>query len=139
MCACECCISGKSMHSSLLTWHYCHLKHLKDRSNHSQNIRSSELLGRLFETYKNSVRLHGCYIYNSSADMDIENLCPCPSQYHGIPHWKCVLRCFDKCLGISIPRQETNKYATKTCSTIQYHVYRNISRCTVHSIRPYKE
>ena len=50
MCGCECYISVKSMHISLLTWRDCHLKHLKDRSHNAQNISSSELLGRLFET-----------------------------------------------------------------------------------------
>ena len=35
MCGCECCISAKSMHSSLLTWRYFCLKHRTDRS-HSE-------------------------------------------------------------------------------------------------------
>ena len=43
MCGCECCISAKSMHSSLLTWRDRHLKDLKDRSNNEQNRRSGEL------------------------------------------------------------------------------------------------
>ena len=33
----ECCISTKSMHSYLLTWCYCHLKHLKDGIHNAKN------------------------------------------------------------------------------------------------------
>ena len=32
MCGCECCISAKSIHSSLLSWSYRYLKKLKDQS-----------------------------------------------------------------------------------------------------------
>ena len=66
-------------------------------------------------------------------------MCPCTAQHHGLPHWKCVLLCCDKCLGISIPHQEKNTYATNTCSTIRFNVYCNVSRCTVHGILPYEE
>ena len=64
---------------------------------------------------------------------------PCPSKHHGLPHWKCLLRCCDKCLDISIPRQDTNKYATNTCSKIRFHVYQNVSCFTVRGIIPYEE
>ena len=50
------------MHFSLLMWHYCHLKHLKDRIHNAKNRRSGELSSRLFETYKNAVRPHGYHI-----------------------------------------------------------------------------
>ena len=40
---CECCISSKSIHLYLLTWHYRYLNHLKDKSHNPQNIRSGEL------------------------------------------------------------------------------------------------
>ena len=62
ICGCECCISAKSMHYFLLTWRDLHLKHHKNRSHNEQNRRSGEISSRIFETYKNSVRPHGCYI-----------------------------------------------------------------------------
>ena len=52
ICSCECSISVKSIHSSLLTWSDCRLKHLKDRSNNAKNRRSGKLSSRLNETYK---------------------------------------------------------------------------------------
>ena len=66
-CGCECCISAKIMRSSLLKWRDLRFKQLKDRSHNAQNRRSGELSSRLFETYKNSARPHGCHIYNYSA------------------------------------------------------------------------
>ena len=139
LCGCECCTYVKSIHLSLLIWRDFHSKHLKDRSNNAQNRRSGELSSRLFETYKNYLRTHGCHIYNYAADMAISKMCPGPSQYHGLPHWKYVLRCCEKCPGISIPCLESNKYESKMCSKIRFSVNRNVSRCTVHGIHPYEE
>ena len=71
--------------------------------------------------------------------MDMETMYPYPSQYPGLPHWKCVSRCCDKFPVFSIPHQEKNKYATNTCLTIRFHLYCNVSSFTVHFIRPYEE
>ena len=65
-------------------------------------------------------------------------ICTYPSQYHEILHWEFVLLCFKKFPGVIIPRQETNTDATNTRSTVFFHVYHNLSRCTFHGIRPYK-
>ena len=62
MCGCECCISSKSIHSSLLPWSYCYLKKLKDISQNAQNRRSGEKSNRIYETYKNTVVPHGRHI-----------------------------------------------------------------------------
>ena len=42
MCGCECCISAKSMHSSLLLWRDNYITKLKDISQNAQNRRSGE-------------------------------------------------------------------------------------------------
>ena len=42
MCGCECCISAKSIHSSLLSWRDRYLKKLKDQSQNYHIRRSSE-------------------------------------------------------------------------------------------------
>ena len=56
-----------------------------------------------------------------------------------MPHWKCVLWFCEKSPSINILHQETNKDTTNMCSKISFHVYRNLSRCNVHGIRPYEE
>ena len=71
--------------------------------------------------------------------MAMATMCTCPSQHHGLPHCKCVLRCWNKCPIIIITNQEINTYATKICSTIRFNVYCNVSRFSVHGIRPYEE
>ena len=52
---------------------------------------------------------------------------------------KCALLCCDKCPIIIIISQEANKYTTNTCPTIRFHVYLNVSCCTLHGRRPYKQ
>ena len=64
------------MHSSLLMCNYLRLKHPKDKSQNKQNRGSSELSSGLFETYKHYLKPHGCQIYNSAADMDMEKCVP---------------------------------------------------------------
>ena len=110
------------MHSSLLIWCDSHLKHLNDRRHNTQNRRSVELSSRLFETYKYDVRPHVCHIYNSDTDMDMVTIFPCPSQHHGLPHWKFALQCCDKFLIISLSPKDINKDATNTFSTIYFRV-----------------
>ena len=86
ICGCDCCISSKVMNSSLLTWRNYRLKHLRDKIQNAQNRRSGEIFSRIFETYKNSVRPHGCHIYNTTEHMAISPMFSCTSEHHWIPH-----------------------------------------------------
>ena len=52
MCGCECCISAKSIHSSLLYWCDRYLKKLKDKIQNSQSRRSGDKVHHIYETYK---------------------------------------------------------------------------------------
>ena len=71
--------------------------------------------------------------------MTMETIWPCNSKHHGILHRKYVLRCCDKCPSIVLPIQEANKDTTNMCPIIRFHVYRNVSRCTVHGRSPYQK
>ena len=133
MCGCKCCISAKIMHHFLLIWRNRRLKHLKYRSHNAQNRRSGEISSHIFETYKNAVRPHGCHIYNTDVDMDMVIMCPYTYKHHGILNWICVLSCFDKLPSTVLPIRETNKNTTNRSPKIIYHIYPNISHCTVHS------
>ena len=52
MCGCECCISAKIMHSSLLSWCDSYLNKLKDISQNDQNRRSRETENSHIWTFK---------------------------------------------------------------------------------------
>ena len=75
MCGCKCCISAKSMHSSLLSWHDLYLKKLKYLSQNAQNRRSGEKENCIYETYKNKVMTHGRHIYAKAYDMARATIC----------------------------------------------------------------
>ena len=134
VCGCECCISSKIVHSSLLIWRDHWLKHLRYRSCNVQNRRSGEISSCIFETYKNSVVPHGCHIYNTTADMSMAKMCTCTSKYHGLTHWKCVLCCCDRLSSILLPSQESIKDTTNTCPEIILNVYCNVSCFTDHGM-----
>ena len=50
MCGCECCISSKSIYSSLILWCECFLS--KNKSFNAQDRSSAEMANSLFKTYK---------------------------------------------------------------------------------------
>ena len=50
MCGCECCISAKSIHSSLISWRDRYLKKLKHQSQHAQSRRSGEKAHQIYKT-----------------------------------------------------------------------------------------
>ena len=65
---------------SLLTRYDHRLKHLKCTSYNVQNISYGEISSRIYETYNNAVRSHGCHIYNTTADMTMATMFPCTSK-----------------------------------------------------------
>ena len=71
--------------------------------------------------------------------MATSTMCPFPYKNNGQPHCNVVLRCCDKFPNICIPSQVAKKDRTKKLSTIRFHVFRKISRCTLHVRRLYKE
>ena len=91
MCGCECCISSKSIHLSLLSWHDRHLQKLKHQSQNAQNRTSGEKANRIYKTYKNTVMPHGRHIYAKASDMAKATMCAYPQPDHALPHWKCVM------------------------------------------------
>ena len=108
MCGCECCISAKIIHSSLLFWRDRYLKKLKDQSQNAQS-RSGEKAHQIYTTYKNIVMPHVSHIYATASDMANATMCPYPQSEHSLPHWKCVLRCCADYPCINIPDQEITK------------------------------
>ena len=130
-------MSAKIIHSSLLTWRNCCLKHLKYRIHNAQNRRSGEISSCIFETYNNAVQPHGCHIYNTAADMTMGKMYPCISKHHGFLHCKFLLRCCENFPSIVLPSKEVIKDTTNTCAIIRFHVYHNFSRFTVHGQHPY--
>ena len=81
MCGCECCISSKIIHVSLLSWYDHYLRKLNDLSQNAKNRRSSENSDCLFETYKKSVVSHGCRIYETASDMAMDIMCTYPTSH----------------------------------------------------------
>ena len=62
MCGCECCISAKIIHSSLLSWCDRYLKKLKYQIQNAQSRRSGEKAHHIYTTYINTVMPHGSHI-----------------------------------------------------------------------------
>ena len=86
----------------------------------------------MYETYKNTVMPHGRHIYAKSSDTIKEKMCVYPLSDHALPYWKCVLQCCAKCTCVNIPDQETYDQYSGTTTSISFHIYHIISRCTAH-------
>ena len=108
MCGCECCISAKSINSSLLSWCDRYLKNSKIK----EKIIKSDCLLKKNITYMKHIKTvmpHGRHIYAKSPDMEKSTMRTYPQYYHALPSWKCVLRFCDDCPCINLPGQETDK------------------------------
>ena len=86
MCGCECYISAKGIHSSLLSWRDMYLKKFKDHSQNSQSRRSGEKAHHIYTTYKNKVMPHGSHIYAKASAMANATMCTYPQSEHALPH-----------------------------------------------------
>ena len=83
------------------------MKKLKDQSQNAQNKRSGEKVHYTYEIYRNKVMSHGRHIYAKASDTAQATICAYPQSDHALPHWKCVLRCFDDFPCINLYDQET--------------------------------
>ena len=117
------------MHSSLLSWRDRYVKKLKDLIQTAQNRRSGEKENRIYETYKNTVMLHGHHIYARSYEMEKATMCAYSLSDHALPHWKYVLRCCAQCTSIHIPDQETDDKHPNPSPSIIFEIYHLIARC----------
>ena len=75
---------------------------------------------------------HGKHSHQSESDMNMATMCDYPTPQHELPHWNCVLRFCDNCPRIDIPSQELDKRPSNKRTTITFHVYQLIERCTLH-------
>ena len=48
---------------------------------------------------------HGTHIYAKSSDLAKEKMCSYPQLDHELPHCKCALRFFARCLCVNLPDQ----------------------------------
>ena len=69
MCGCECCISDKIIHSSLLSWHKRYLEKPKYKSCNAQNIISGEMYNCVLDKYRNYFMPHFKNMSQTESDM----------------------------------------------------------------------
>ena len=79
---------------------------------------------------------HARHIYAKSYDMAKATMCAYSQSDHALSHWKCVLQCCAKRPSINIPDQETDYQYPDTSTSISFHIYHLISRCTKHGSLP---
>ena len=109
MCGCECCISSKSMHSSLLLWREHFWKNLKIKVVMPQK---GDLIKWpiFYSRHKNSVITHGKYMFQKASNMAISRMCAYKYSNHELPHWECVLRCCAQCPNIDLKCPESDQH-----------------------------
>ena len=96
---------------------------MKDQKQNDQSRISGEKEHHIYETYKNTVMLHGRYIDVKASDMEKATMCTYPKSNHALPHWKCVLRCCSDYTLINLTDQETDNQFSETTPSIRFHIY----------------
>ena len=82
---------------------------------------------------------HRRHIYAKASDMAKAKMCTYPQSYHALPPWKCVFWYCSDCPCINLPDKETNKKYEETISSIKFHIYHIIARCTAYGRIPLKD
>ena len=75
---------------------------------------------------------YGRHIHAKAYDMAKATVCAYSQWDHMLPHWKCVVRCCDKCSSINLPVQETDYQYPDTSPSISFQIYHLIARCKKH-------
>ena len=73
---------------------------------------------------------HGRHIYAKSSGIAKATLCVYRQSDHALSHWKCVLRCCVQCSSINLPEQEKYDRNPNPSTSISFHIYHLIERCT---------
>ena len=81
----------------------------------------------------------GRHIYTKASDMEKSTICTYLQSAHELPHWKCLLWCWDDCPCITLTDQETDNQYSEITPSIQFHVYNIIGHCTSHGRIPLKD
>ena len=100
---------------------------------------SGEKSNRIYEIYKNEVMPHGHHNYSKKYDTEKATMCAYNQSDHALTHRKCVIRWCAYCPWIIIPDQETDYQYSDTPTSIRFHIYHIIARCTVHVRIPLKD
>ena len=98
----------------------------------AQIRRSGDKAHHIYKTYKNIVMPHGSHIYSKASDMANATMCTYPQSEHALSHWKFVLCWCADCPCINITNQETTKKHDENTTSIRFHIYHIIGRCTTH-------
>ena len=136
MCGCECCISDKSIHYSLLSWRDWYLKNSKIKYKMLKIEGPVKNKICIYETYKNTVMPHRRRIYGKAFYIKKATMFAYPQSDHAFPHWKCVFKCCAKCPCVSLPDQETYYQYSNTTLSVLFRIYRLISCCAAHGRLP---
>ena len=79
---------------------------------------------------------HGRHIYAKVFDMTKATMCAYSQSDHALPHWKCVLKCCDKCPIVNLTYQETDYQYSNTSPSIRFNICHLIARCTIYGRLP---
>ena len=82
---------------------------------------------------------HGSHIYAKAYDMEKAKMCAYTQSDNALPHCKCVMQCCSKCPIVNLPDQKTYDHYSNTSTSIHFHIYHPISRCTSHGRLPLTE
>ena len=126
----------QSIHSSLISWRDWYFKTLQDQIQNAQNRITGVKSNCIYITYKNTVMPYGCHIYAKLSDMENATMCAYPQSDNELPHWKCVMRCCAKYPSINIHEQEIDDQYFNTITSISFHIYHLIARCSTRGRLP---
>ena len=131
MCGCEVCIQIRSLQQSLNAWRHQRLKLLTElaATASSEEERQAIVVRKLL--YKSTV-MPNDEVWHLQPKMALKVIQCEPVDALGYPHWNCVLGRCNNCPKYPMPEEERGK--DEQAPTIKFHVYANITECSLHGV-----
>ena len=137
LCGCEACITADLLQFSLNAWRNKHLKKLEHSMISSSRLRSHATSIDRFNKYKEQAFPNGNLVHTKVSQAAFSTMCPFPVTGIDLPKWNCVLKCCSSCPKVALPEEEVNENVGT--SKIKFHVYRDVSRCSICGVLPFDE
>ena len=139
MCGCECCISSKIIHSSLLSWRDRYLKNSRIKV----KMLKVEVLVRNHITYMKHIKIQWCHMGVIFMSKHLKwKMLQCAHILSMNMHFHTVnVYCGDVMnvhISIFLAKKQIKKHE-ETTPSIRFHIYHIIGRCNSHGRLPLKD
>ena len=141
-CVFETCISSMLLYSDINKWSLSQFAKLDKLYNNSASTRLLQRSNNYFIEYSNKIFSNNSYIHLRACNSASSYNFPFPITGSNIPKWDCILNCCSDFPSMNAsylePSEQMHGFFPASFHKIEFHIFKNISKCSIHGLRPFK-